>query len=159
MLSQVFSKSKNQPVAGPQIGKTANILVVDDDSCMRKLLAQHLSEAGYDVLVAEDAVTAGNLILSAPPDLMIVDANIAGLGGIGFVELLKKDQSIPSIPVIVSAGRREAASKAKALGAAAYLTKPIVVDDLLRKVGRHAPKTRIASCTGMPLMRWMFISC
>lgn len=41
----------------------ATILVMDDDECMRELLRLHLSNAGYEVLVAEDVVDAGHLLL------------------------------------------------------------------------------------------------
>jgi len=48
------------------------ILVVDHDRSIRELLQLHLSNAGYEALVAEDAIVAGGLILSCVPDLMIV---------------------------------------------------------------------------------------
>src|SRR5204863_217429 len=54
----------------------ATILVVDDDESMRDLLRLHLTAAGYDVQVAEDAIAAGYMVLRSPPDLIISDVNI-----------------------------------------------------------------------------------
>jgi DNA-binding response OmpR family regulator len=51
----------------------ATILVMDDDECMRELFRLHLSNAGYKVLVAEDVVDAGYLLLKQLPDLILAD--------------------------------------------------------------------------------------
>ena len=54
----------------------ATILVVDDEASARDLLRLHLSAAGYEVLVAEDAIAAGYMVLRRPPDLIISDVNM-----------------------------------------------------------------------------------
>ena len=46
----------------------STILIVDDDESIRELLRLHLSSAGYEVSVAEDAIVAGYMVLRRPPD-------------------------------------------------------------------------------------------
>jgi CheY-like chemotaxis protein len=61
--------------------RPATILVVDDDESMRELLRLHLTNAGYDVRLAEDAVVAGQLVLRNPPDLIIADVEMPYMDG------------------------------------------------------------------------------
>ena len=78
----------------------ARILIIDDDESMRELLRLHLSGAGYEVQLAEDAIAAGYLVLKNPPQLIISDVNMPHLDGFEFIEALRADKSVPEIPVI-----------------------------------------------------------
>jgi two-component system chemotaxis response regulator CheY len=78
----------------------ASILVVDDDESIRELLRMHLSNAGYEVNVAEDAIAAGYLVLRSPPDLIISDVSMPHMDGFEFIAALKADSTLPKIPVI-----------------------------------------------------------
>src|SRR3954471_7374592 len=115
----------------------ATILVVDDDASMGDLLRLHLSAAGYDVLLAEDAIVAGHLVLRSPPDLIICDVNMPHLDGFEFVEALKADKTLPNIPVIFLTSVEEGDHRGKALGAVGYITKPVRADKLLSMVAQH----------------------
>lgn len=113
------------------------ILVVDDDESLRDLLRLHLSAAGYEVSVAEDAIEAGYGILSNPPDLIISDVNMPHMSGFEFIAALKSDETISHIPVIFLTSNEESDSCGKDLGAVGYLTKPVRADRLLALVARH----------------------
>jgi CheY-like chemotaxis protein len=115
----------------------ATILVVDDDESMRDLLRLHLSAAGYEVQVAEDAIAAGYLVLRSPPDLIISDINMPHLDGFEFIEALKADKTLPDIPVIFLTSVEEGDHRGKALGAVGYITKPVRADKLLALVAQH----------------------
>ena len=115
----------------------ATILVVDDDESMRDLLRLHLNAAGYEVLVAEDAIAAGYLVLRSPPDLIISDINMPHLDGFEFIEALKADKTLPDIPVIFLTSVEEGDHRGKALGAVGYITKPVRADKLLALVAQH----------------------
>jgi DNA-binding response OmpR family regulator len=117
----------------------SSILVVDDDESIRELLRLHLSAAGYDVRVAEDAISAGYMVLRSPPDLIITDVNMPHMDGFEFVAALKADKSIPAIPVIFLTSVEEGDHRGKSLGAAGYITKPVRADHLLALVARHIP--------------------
>lgn len=113
------------------------ILVVDDARYVRELLKLHLENAGYDALVAEDAVVAGRLVLEDPPALIITDVEMPYMNGIEFVDVLRADQTLPHIPVVFLTSRDDAAQEARHLGAAAYLRKPVNIERLLDIVGLH----------------------
>jgi len=115
----------------------ATILVIDDDESMRDLLRLHLSAAGYEVQVAEDAIAAGYMVLKRAPDLIISDINMPHMDGFEFIEALKADKSLPEIPVIFLTSIEEGDHRGKLLGAVGYITKPVMADQLLRLVARH----------------------
>ena len=115
----------------------ATILVIDDDESMRDLLRLHLSAAGYEVQVAEDAIAAGYMVLKRAPDLIISDINMPHMDGFEFIEALKADKSVPEIPVIFLTSLEEGDHRGKSLGAVGYITKPVMADQLLRLVARH----------------------
>ena len=115
----------------------ATILIVDDDESLRDLLRMHLSAAGYEVQLAEDAIAAGYLVLRSPPDLMICDVNMPHLDGFDFVAALKADKSVPDIPVIFLTSMEEGDHRGRGLGAVGYLTKPVRADRLLALVAAH----------------------
>lgn len=117
------------------MAKRAKILVVDDEPSMRELLRLHLSNEGYEVLAAEDAVVAGHLILQGKPDLLIVDVQMPYMNGYEFVGALRSDPSTRDIPVVFLTTDNNVSSQANRLGAAAYLNKPVMADRLLEVVG------------------------
>ena len=115
------------------------ILVVDDDESIRELLRMHLSAAGYEVHVAEDAIAAGYLVLRSPPELIICDINMPHMDGFEFIAALKADATLPSIPVIFLTSYDEGDLRGKELGAVGYITKPVRADRLLALVAQHVP--------------------
>ena len=106
-------------------------MVIDDDESIRELVKLHLRNAGYEVLVAEDAVIAGHLVVDTPPDLIIVDVNMPYMSGYEFVAALKADPATRHIPVVFLTVNEDVAQRAKQLGAVAYLKKPVTADKLL----------------------------
>jgi CheY-like chemotaxis protein len=117
----------------------ATILVVDDDESICDLLRLHLSAAGYEVHVAQDAIAAGYLVLRSPPDLIISDIQMPHMDGFEFVEALRADRTLPRIPVIFLTSYDDGDARGKQLGAVGYLTKPVRADRLLQLVARHVP--------------------
>jgi two-component system chemotaxis response regulator CheY len=115
----------------------AKILVMDDDECMRELLRLHLANAGYEVLLAEDAIEAGKLILKWHPDLLLADVEMPYMNGLELVEAMKSDPTTSSLPVIFLTCKTEAEQRARQLGAAAFLMKPLRADQLLATVAQQ----------------------
>jgi CheY-like chemotaxis protein len=112
------------------------VLVIDDDRSIRELLHLHLSNRGYDVALAEDAVIGGRLALSAKPQLIIIDVNMPYLDGPDFVAALKGDPQTKDIPVVFLTSDEDFGDRAGHLGAVACLTKPVLADRLLDVVAR-----------------------
>src|SRR5688572_12573657 len=119
----------------PMKDKSPRILVVDDDRSIRELLKLRLAAAGYDVVLAEDALVAGRVLAQSGADLMIVDAHMPDVSGVDFVANLVADSTLPWVPVIFITGREELKSHAEALGSAC-LVKPFLANRLLELVER-----------------------
>ena len=123
-----------------------SILVVDDDPDMRDLLLHHLSRAGYDVRVAQDALAARERIVERAPDLIVADINMPEESGVEFVASLREDAAYSRIPVIYLTNLEENTELAvKTLGFP-LLSKPLVAPELLAMVKRQlSPGARACS--------------
>jgi CheY-like chemotaxis protein len=115
------------------------VLVVDDDPFIRELLELHLLNAGYKVLLAEDAVAAGRQVLAAAPALILIDVNMPYMDGYQFVSALKTDPTTRDIPVVFLTMDEDVAQRSRELGAVAYLRKPVRADRLLEVVRLFVP--------------------
>jgi DNA-binding response OmpR family regulator len=120
------------------------ILVVDDDECMRGLLRLHLVNAGYEVETVEDAVIAMKSIMRRPPELAIIDVDMPYMNGLEFVQALRSDAAYSGLPVIFVTARTDVEERTRALGALAYLTKPLLAPKLIAAVAAALPNGRFA---------------
>jgi two-component system, OmpR family, KDP operon response regulator KdpE len=110
-----------------------NILVVDDEAPMRKLLASNLKASGYIVQSAGDGSEGLKLIDEHPFDLLLLDINLPGPNGLQVLETLRGGANIP---VLMLSARCRERDKVEALdlGADDYLCKPFGVAELLARV-------------------------
>jgi EAL domain-containing protein (putative c-di-GMP-specific phosphodiesterase class I)/CheY-like chemotaxis protein len=139
-LVELLQKVATGPRATGQEADTPRrpkILVVDDDESMRELVRLHLANAGYDVVLAENAIVAGHLLRRSPPDLIVADVEMPYMDGFQFAAAVKADPAISAIPVIFLTVRSDAEVRGKQLGAAGYLAKPLRADRLLATVAEH----------------------
>ncbi len=118
------------------------VLVVDDDPAIRDLLRIHLGNAGYRVPRAEDAIVGGHMLVKEPPDLLLLDLDMPYMTGLEFLQALRSDTSLPKFPIVFLTANPEGRELAASLGAAGYLAKPILLNDLLNEVSRHLPGGR-----------------
>jgi len=107
------------------------ILVVDDESSIRDLLAKTLSLAEYDVDTAPDGRSALERLRLYPYDLLIADLKMPGIDGLAVIREAKRLNA--NLPVIIITGysTESAAIDAVNLGVAGYLTKPFRVPQVL----------------------------
>ena len=114
-------------------GGKGNILVVDDESQITRVLKTTLSSQGYGVRVASDGDEAIQLMKEWTPDLVITDLRMPNLGGL---ELCKHIRAKSKMPIIVLSVKGEERTKVEALDAGAddYVTKPFGVSELLARV-------------------------
>ena len=129
------------------VNHKARILVIDDDPFFRSLLRVHLSQAGYAVQVAEDAVEGGKALLHPDFDLVLCDINMPYLTGLELVSLLRASEETASIPVVFASSKRDSNTlmEAERLGAAGYLVKPFQSEQLLETVENCLMKSKRGS--------------
>jgi two-component system, OmpR family, KDP operon response regulator KdpE len=110
-----------------------NILVVDDEAQITRVLKTTLSAQGYGIRTAADGMQALLEMKSWPPDLVITDLRMPNLDGL---ELCKQIRRHSRIPIIVLSVKGEETIKIEALDAGAddYITKPFSVNELLARV-------------------------
>jgi two-component system nitrogen regulation response regulator NtrX len=120
------------------------VLIVDDDSGVRKVLNRTLSGAGYYVEEASDAFQALDRLDSQPPDAVLLDIKMPGMDGLGLLDNLR--QRGLEIPVVILTGHGDEFTAQECLeaGAAAYLTKPPDRSDLLIAVRGAVAQGRLA---------------
>jgi DNA-binding NtrC family response regulator len=119
------------------------ILVVDDEPNARTALAELLRDEGYAVEMAADGFKALPKLAEFAPDLLLTDLRMPGLTGI---ELMAKAREIdPEIAAVVMTahGEVETAVAAMRQGAADYLTKPLVFDELRIVIDRALERRRL----------------
>src|SRR5437660_151868 len=114
-------------------GSKGNILVVDDEPQITRVLKTTLSSQGYSVRTASDGDQAVQLMKEWTPDLVITDLRMPNLGGL---ELCRHVRAKSRIPIIVLSVKGEERIKVEALDAGAddYVTKPFGVNELLARV-------------------------
>jgi CheY-like chemotaxis protein len=112
------------------------ILVADDSQAFLVSLTLLLKRFGYGVMPGESGLEVLKLARFAKPDLVILDVNMERMDGITVLRHLKNDTETFSIPVIMLSSDSNSATveKCRELGCAAYLFKPIKIDELHRAV-------------------------
>jgi two-component system, OmpR family, KDP operon response regulator KdpE len=121
----------------------SNILVVDDEPQITRVLRTSLSSQGYEIRVANDGETALEILKDWTPDLVITDLSMPNMDGL---ELCRKLRLSSQVPIIVLSVRGEERTKVQALDAGAddYVTKPFGMQELLARVRanlRRIPET------------------
>jgi len=112
-------------------------LVVEDSPTMRQLIRFTLKRlSGIEVVEACDGVDGLKKLSSGVVDLIITDINMPIMDGLKLVSLVRSNQSFQKIPIIIitTEGAQEDKERALALGANAYITKPVQAASLLSTV-------------------------
>ena len=114
-------------------GASKNILIVDDDGSIRKLLKQELEYAGYITDEASDGLDALNKIKRKKYDLVILDVMMPGLSGFDVARVLKNNPDTMDIPIIILSVVEDKETGFK-IGVEKYLIKGVEYPQLLNEV-------------------------
>ena len=130
---------------------SANILIVDDDPQILRMLRTSLQASGYAVNTALSGGSALSTIAQAVPDLLITDIAMPGMDGI---ELTKRVRETHTLPIIVLSVRDNDEAKVQALdeGADDYVTKPFRTPELLARVRAHLRRSQRAEDAPHPVL-------
>ncbi len=111
------------------------ILIVEDSPTMRQLLTFALKRLrNTDITEAQDGMDGLRKVTSDDYDLALVDINMPVMDGLKLISLIRQEQRLQSMPIVVitTEGADEDRERALALGADEYLTKPIQANQVLQ---------------------------
>lgn len=114
----------------------ADVLIVDDDHHVRRLFARVLTREGFRVREAADGASALSEIGRHPTDVVVLDARMPVLDGIGVVSSLRATPATRTLPVIMVTADSDVQERVRGLEAGAddYLTKPAHPEELVARV-------------------------
>lgn len=135
------------------MAETQRILAVDDDDNILTVLEARLQSAGYEVLTADRAETALEMLADEDVDLVVSDVKMPGMGGKGLLEEVSRGW--PNLPMILLTAYGNVPDAVETLknGAADYMTKPFDGNELLKRVAavlEKAPQVKAEAAT-LPL--------
>src|ERR1700755_2747336 len=120
-------------------------LVVDDSPETLRLLTDALDGAGMTVMVALDGAAAMRIVDQITPDIILLDAVMPGMDGFETCSRLKRDAGLSNVPVIFMTGLAETEHIVRGLeaGGVDYVTKPIVIEEMLARIRVHLANARL----------------
>jgi CheY-like chemotaxis protein len=110
--------------------------VVDDSLSARRITAQFMKDAGFEVRTAIDGLEAASMLNHWKPDILLVDMEMPRMNGLELTAHLRAKPATAAIPVIMITSRstEKHRRQAEAAGVNAYLTKPFADEQLLQHV-------------------------
>lgn len=118
---------------------TRTIMVVDDSSTTRSLIASHLSESGnFDIVEAASGFEALKILPTRKVELIITDINMPDINGLELISFVRENPIYSHIPTIIitTEDSEEDRKRGMELGAREYIVKPFTTDEIKEAVGR-----------------------
>ncbi|WP_028116835.1 phosphate regulon transcriptional regulator PhoB [Ferrimonas senticii] len=127
---------------------TANILIIEDESAIREMLAFVLEQHGFRTTAAADYNQGLEAVTEPYPDLILLDWMLPGGSGVQLAKTLRSNEHTRQIPIIMLTARGEEEDRVKGLevGADDYMTKPFSPKELVARIKavlRRAAPTRL----------------
>jgi len=114
------------------------VLLVEDNEATRQAVSLILESDGYQVMTAANGLNAlDTLRQGSRPCVILLDLMMPVMDGWQFREEQRRDQALADIPVVVCTAADETRARSSNLEAAAYLSKPVEVVDLLNTIRRY----------------------
>lgn len=116
------------------IDNATRVLLVDDEAAIRRALRTTLQELGFETVEASRGEEALLLVRSQPFDVVLLDLNMPGIGGMKTLERLRA--AYPRLPILILTVRDEEQDKVEALerGADDYITKPFSMRECVARI-------------------------
>lgn len=123
------------------------ILVVEDDVNTRKLMQAVLSQNGYEPVPAADGVEALDILDKKHIDLILLDIMMPRMDGYEFTEIIRGNQMLRDIPILMVTARETPADKRKGflIGTDDYMVKPVDEDEMILRIAALLRRSRIVN--------------
>lgn len=120
----------------------ANILVIDDDIVMQRLIMAVLTKAGHVVKTCGNVSEGLGMISEQMPDMVLCDMALPLISGLDFLKHCRETPELANLTVIIISSVSDVidAQEVMKLGAAAHISKPFSQAQLLQAVEEHLPK-------------------
>ena len=126
------------------IKDSKTILIVDDEPPIREVLVYNLKKEGYNVIEAEDGITAVDIATEQRPDLILLDIMLPKLDGLSVCKRIKNTYNVPILMLTAKDSEIDKILGLE-LGADDYITKPFSVRELVARVKANLRKVDISS--------------
>jgi DNA-binding response OmpR family regulator len=125
----------------------SRVLVVEDEPDIRELVIHHLKREGYQVSAAASGEEALRQVLSAPPDLVLLDLMMPAMDGLEVCRRLRQDPSTATLPIVMLTAKGDEVDRVLGLeiGADDYVVKPFSPKELLARVRAVLRRSRNAT--------------
>ncbi|MBI4481687.1 MAG: response regulator [Acidobacteria bacterium] len=114
--------------------RACRILVVDDEKELCELLREFLAERGYEVETATDGISGLEAMERRIPDVVLLDMRMPGLSGLEVLQQIRARHLPVQVIIMTASATSELREQAVALGVAAYLLKPMNLDEMDREI-------------------------
>jgi len=115
---------------------TTKIIIVEDDPDICEILEYNLEQESFDVVIFHDGKQALEAITKDTPDLLLLDLMLPGLNGLEIARIIRKDEQISNIPIIMITARSQEMDVLQGLelGADDYITKPFRPREVIARI-------------------------
>jgi two-component system chemotaxis response regulator CheY len=114
----------------------ATILVVDDAAFMRMRISKILTEAGYEVIQAENGLDAVEKYRSAKPDAVLMDITMPEMDGLTALKEIRRVDPNAKVAMVTALGQQQVVLEAVKSGARDFLVKPAEAERVLAAVNK-----------------------
>jgi twitching motility two-component system response regulator PilG len=131
--------SNDDPARVQNLIKRNKILVIEDSSTTRKVIAITLSQNGYEIIEATDGLEGLSKLNETRPDLILLDIILPKMDGYKILSIIKENPEFKRIPVVMLTSKDGIINKVKGkvAGSTAYLTKPFDPNQLVATIEKH----------------------
>lgn len=111
------------------------VLLADDDMFLRDIATEFLTDAGYEIIEAENGRIAWEKLQKENADIAVLDVNMPEMDGLELLDLIRGDDRFSDMPVILLTGAKYVnMTSAKDRGADDYLAKPVEYSVLIEHI-------------------------
>jgi DNA-binding response OmpR family regulator len=113
------------------------ILVAEDDSAIIEVMKIILEDAHYEVFTADSSNGILSIINEHQPHILLLDIWLSGENGGDIAKMIRSNEKTKTLPIVMISANNEIEQIAKEVGAAGFLQKPFMIEDLLATVKKH----------------------
>ncbi|MDA0265398.1 MAG: response regulator [Cyanobacteria bacterium] len=114
----------------------STVMIVDDSSALREMIAGLLSNAGMTILEAKDGIEAQQKLQASTPDLVVLDIVMPNMNGYELCRWIKNNPGTQNVPVVICSSKGEEFDRYWGMkqGADAYISKPFRPNEMVETV-------------------------